>query len=65
MNPNKKKATRECPIPTTLDKIRGNLGLIGYYHRFFKIYGQTTTPLTKLFKKEPFTWTKYGSKNFE
>jgi hypothetical protein len=39
--------------------------LAGYYHKFFKNYGQITTSLTKLLKTEPFNWTKEATKSFE
>jgi hypothetical protein len=38
--------------------------LIGYYHKFVKNYGEITTPLTMLFKKEAFSWTQEATKDF-
>jgi hypothetical protein len=58
VDPNKIKSIREWPIPKTLNKLRGFLGLAGSYHEFFKNYGQITTPLTTLLKKEAFSWTQ-------
>ena len=57
VDPNKIKAMRECPIPNTLKKLRGFLGLTGYYCNFFNNYGQIATPLRALLKKEAFSWT--------
>jgi hypothetical protein len=39
--------------------------LTGYYHKFFKNYGQIVTPLTSLLKKESFFWTEEATKDFE
>jgi hypothetical protein len=40
VDPNKIKAMREWPMLKTLKKLRGLLGLIGYYYKFVKNYGQ-------------------------
>jgi hypothetical protein len=54
----------EWPIPKTLKNLRGFLRLVGYYHKFGKNYGQITTPLTMLLKRE-FYWTQEATKAFE
>jgi hypothetical protein len=61
VNPNKIKAMREWTIPKTLKKLGGFLGLTGYYHKFFKHYGQIEAPLTTLLKNEAFSWTQEES----
>jgi hypothetical protein len=63
--PNKIKAMREWPIPKTLKKLRVFLGLTSYYRKFVKNYGQITTPLTILLKKESFSWIEEATKAFE
>jgi hypothetical protein len=45
VDPNKIKDMREWPIPKTLKKLRGFLGLARYYCKFFKNYGQIVAPL--------------------
>ena len=55
VDPNKIKAMREYPIPKTLKKLRGFLGLTSYLRKFVKNYGQITTPLTTLLEKEAFS----------
>ena len=43
----------------------GFLGLIGYYRRFMKNYGDITTPLAKLLQKNDFTWSEESTTAFE
>ena len=65
VDPDKLKAMREWKIPKTLKNIREFLGLIGYYHKFVKNYGQIAAPLTTLLKREAFSWTQEATKYFE
>jgi hypothetical protein len=65
VDPNKIKTMREWPIPKTLNKFRGFLGLIDYYCKFLKNYGQLETPLKTLLNKEAFSWTQEATKAFE
>jgi hypothetical protein len=45
------------PPPTNAKKLRSTLGHIGYYHRFIKIYTNTTIPLENVLKKyEVLSW---------
>jgi hypothetical protein len=65
VDPNKIKSMREWPIPKTLKKLKGFLGLTGYYCNFVKNYGQIVAPPTTLLKKEAFSWTQEATKSFE
>ena len=42
------KAITEWPKPKNISKLRGFLGLTGYYRRFIKNYAHLTTPLSNL-----------------
>jgi hypothetical protein len=42
--------------PKNISKLRGFLGLAGYYQRFIKNYAHLTAPLTNLLKKNYFQW---------
>lgn len=50
-NPKKIHAIRNFPIPDTVTKIKGFLGLIGYYRRFIENFATLTKPLTSCLKK--------------
>jgi hypothetical protein len=62
---NKIKSMMEWTISKTLNNIRGFLGLVSYYHNFFKNYGKISTSLTTLLKKEAFSWTQEAITYFE
>ena len=65
VDPNKIQANKEWKFPTTIKQFQGFLGLTGYYHNFMKNYGRIAAPLTKLLKKDAFSWTPEATKAFE
>jgi hypothetical protein len=54
VDPKKIMEITEWPKPKNISKLRGFLGLAGYYQRFVKNYAHLTSPLTNLLKKNPF-----------
>jgi len=59
------QAIKEWPKPKNVSKLRGFLGLAGYYRRFVKNYAHVTAPLTNLLKKNSFQWDEEAEKCFE
>ena len=55
----------EWPKPGNISKLRGFLGLTGYYRIFVKNYAHKTTPLTNLLKKISFQRNSEAEKCFE
>ena len=53
----KLSAVKEFPIPNTTKKLKGFLGLVGYYRRFIPNFSKIAKPLTNLLKNNtPFIW---------
>ena len=53
----KLSAVKEFPIPNTIKKLKGFLGLAGCYRRFIPNFSKTAEPLTNLLKNNtPFIW---------
>lgn len=50
-NPSKVEEVVNWQIPMTIKKLKGFLGLAGYYRKFVKIFGLISKPLTQLLKK--------------
>ena len=59
------RAIRDWPVPKTVTKLRGFLGLCTYYRLYVKGFSQFAAPLTDLTKKGAFTWTDLPQKTFE
>jgi hypothetical protein len=55
-DPTKIKDIMERKTPTTVKKLRGFLGLTGYYRRFIKGYAMVCQPLYQALKKDQFQW---------
>ena len=63
--PNKIKALMDQTIPKILKNLKGLLGLRGYYHKFVWKYGRIVAYLTKLTKKDAFSWTLEATQDFD
>lgn len=64
-DPTKIDAMFNWPEPATIKALRGFLGLIGYYIRFIKNYGEISIPLTKLLQKDQFNWGHEVAHSFQ
>ncbi|KAK8938871.1 hypothetical protein KSP39_PZI011490 [Platanthera zijinensis] len=64
-DPLKIRAMLDWPPPSSLKKLRGFLGLTGYYRRFIKDYGTMARPLTRLLKEFTFSWDDEAGKAFD
>lgn len=53
-------------VPTNLKKLRGFLGIAGYYRKFVRNFGVRSKPLTNLLRKGvEFKWTPEVNQSFE
>nr|KYP63443.1 hypothetical protein KK1_018012 [Cajanus cajan] len=64
-NLNKIEAMLNWPLPQTIKRLRGFIGLIGYYRRFVKGYGVVVKPLTDILKKDGFSYTQDAKLAFQ
>ena len=57
VNPAKVAAVKNFPVPTMLKKLRGFLGLCGYYRSFIKDFAKIARPMHRLQQKDmPYIW---------
>nr|XP_027097511.1 uncharacterized protein LOC113717062 [Coffea arabica] len=65
MDDSKVSSILHWAVPQNVKELRGFLGLIGYYRRFVKHYGQVCKPLTELLRKDNFRWNEKAQAAFE
>jgi hypothetical protein len=66
MDPDKVEAVQNWPGPKYVTKVRGVLGLAGYYQRFISQFATLATPLMDMTKKTPeFRLTPQVQSTFE
>jgi hypothetical protein len=65
VDPKNIEAMQDFPRPKTLKRLRGFMGLIGYYCKFFKNYGNIVAPFTALLKNNSFTLTLAADQDFQ
>ncbi|XP_043692891.1 uncharacterized protein LOC122643324 [Telopea speciosissima] len=64
-DPEKIDAIANWPAPTTVKRLRGFLGLTGYYRKFIQGYASIASPLTDLLKKDAYKWTPTAEQSFQ
>ena len=66
MDPSKVEAVREWPTPNKVRKLRGFLGLAGYFRRFIQAFAAIASPLIELTKEDtPWQWTSEHQEAFD
>jgi hypothetical protein len=63
-DPAKIHSMLDWPVPKTITRLRGFLGLTGYYWKFVRDYGKICMLLTDLLKKGNFAWNPAAEEAF-
>jgi hypothetical protein len=65
MDADKVAAVSAWPPPRSARGLRGFLGLAGYYRKFIRDFGLIAAPLTRLLRRDSFTWDKDAEDAFQ
>jgi hypothetical protein len=65
MDAEKVAAVAAWPQPRSARGLRGFLGLAGYYRKFIREFGLIAAPLTRLLRRDAFTWDDDAKAAFE
>jgi hypothetical protein len=65
MDADKVAAVFAWPQPRSARGLRGFLGLAGYYRKFIRDFGLIAAPLTRLLRRDAFTWDKEAEDAFQ
>lgn len=64
-DPRKLQVMQDWPTPMDVSKLRGFLGLTGYYRRFIRNYSIICKPLTDMLRKDAFLWNDEADLAFQ
>uniref|UniRef100_A0ACD5T6G6 Uncharacterized protein n=1 Tax=Avena sativa TaxID=4498 RepID=A0ACD5T6G6_AVESA len=65
MDADKVASVATWPTPRSPRALRGFLGLAGYYRKFIRDFGLIASPLTRLLRRDAFTWDDEATTAFE